>query len=60
MTAPKPRGACPVCDELHRTTKAGSVMRHTGNKRGVWPPESCDGTGRPAADQPPETTEEIR
>ncbi len=59
MTAPARRvGYCPVCGEPRTPTKDGSVRRHTGNKRVVWPPEDCDGTGRLAVAEPPDTAEE--
>lgn len=49
----RPTGFCPVCGELRHVTKESRVLRHTGNKRGVWPPESCDGTGQVAVKETP-------
>ena len=56
---PKPEfGFCPVCGEARKLTRDGSVRRHTGNKRGLWPPQDCDGTGRLGLAEPSKTTEE--
>lgn len=46
-------GVCRACDGLRKLTKKGLLVHHGTGRKGVWPPESCEGTGEPPVDDEP-------